>query len=126
MNGNEAHLKKDKATSEHYAWKDVCDGWHFVKNQNLSVIIEKMPPNTAEDMHYHTQARQFFYVLSGVACMTLENEEIDLQTGEGIEINPMQHHQMKNCSECTVEFMVVSSPKSPGDRVNVCNHCKKQ
>ena len=58
-----------RETAEHYNWKTVCDGWHFVQRDDLSVIAEKMPPHTAEDMHYHRQARQFFYILSGQATM---------------------------------------------------------
>lgn len=112
-------MKTSKRTAEHYTWKSVCDGWHLVKDANLSIILEEMPPHTAEDMHYHTRAKQFFYVLSGVACMLLEDEEICLQAGEGIEISPMQRHQMKNDSESAVEFIAISSPKSHGDRVTV-------
>ena len=112
-------MKIDRASAEHYIWKDVCDGWHFVKNENLSIIAEKMPPNTAEDMHCHEKSRQFFYILSGTAHMILDDEIVCLSSGEGIEIPPLTHHQMKNDSDGFVEFFVVSMPKSHGDRIMV-------
>ena len=61
--------KTNRAMALHYFWKKVCEGWHLVERDDLSVIAEKMPPRTAEDMHYHQKAQQFFYVLSGQAAM---------------------------------------------------------
>lgn len=109
----------NRENAEHYKWQTVCDGWHFLKTDELSIIAEKMPPNTCEDMHYHYKARQFFYVLSGEAEMRLQNETIKLKMGSGIEIAPMEIHQMINSSNEAVEFIVVSMPKSHGDKVIV-------
>lgn len=108
--------KIDRHTARHYNWKDVCDGWHFVDRDELSVIAEKMPPHTAEDMHYHSKSRQFFYLLSGLATMKFAEREETLYAGEGIEIAPGETHQMCNHSEQDIEFIVVSMPKSHGDK----------
>jgi hypothetical protein len=51
-------MKISKLTAEHYVWGEGCDGWHLVKNSNLSVIHERMPPNTSEVKHYHEKSRQ--------------------------------------------------------------------
>jgi len=112
-------MKINRDIAEHYIWKHACDGWHFVKNETLSVIAERMPAHTAEDMHYHNKSLQFFYILSGTACMVLNGTEIVLECGEGIEIEPMQQHQIKNNSNSQVEFIVISNPKSHGDKVIV-------
>lgn len=61
----------NRKTTEHYNWKEVCDGWHFVKTDKLSIIAEKMPPHTQEDMHFHLKSKQFFYILSGKAEIKL-------------------------------------------------------
>lgn len=106
----------NRDNAEHYKWKTVCDGWHFLKSDELSVIAEKMPPNTFEDMHYHRKARQFFYILSGEAEMRFEHETIKLKAGTGVEIEPMEIHQMTNTSNESVEFVVISMPKSHGDK----------
>ena len=109
----------NRENAEHYNWKTVCDGWHFLKSDELSITAEKMPPNTFEDMHYHSKARQFFYVLSGEAEMRFRNETLKLKVGTGVEIEQMEIHQMANVSENPVEFIVVSMPKSHGDKVIV-------
>lgn len=105
-----------RETAEHYNWKEVCDGWHFIKTDELSIIAEKMPPHTQEDMHFHRKSKQFFYILSGEAEMRFEKESKTLRAGMGIEVSPMEAHQMRNVSDQDVSFLVVSMPKSQGDR----------
>ena len=51
----------------HYIWGEHCDGWNLVDRADLSVKMERMPPHTAEQEHFHEHARQFFYILKGVA-----------------------------------------------------------
>ena len=112
--------KISRETARHYIWKDVCDGWHFVEQDGLSVIAERMPPGTQEDMHYHQNARQFFYLLAGQAVMRFsDGKEEVLTPGQGIEVPPKQCHQMTNPFSQDAEFMVVSSPKSHGDKICV-------
>ena len=103
--------------AEHYTWGDNCDGWHLVKNDLLSVIQEVMPPGTDEAWHYHDQAQQFFYVLSGEAVMEVNGEEINIQTGHGLPIPNKIPHKIKNVSGEPVHFLVISQPRSHGDRV---------
>ena len=80
-------------TAEHYTWGRGCDGWHFVNRAALSVIRERMPPATSEARHFHTSARQFFYVLSGSAVLEVDGAESVLSTGEGLEVPPGSRHQ---------------------------------
>lgn len=42
--------KVDRQSARHYFWQEICDGWHLVERDDLSIIAEKMPPNTSEDM----------------------------------------------------------------------------
>lgn len=109
----------NRENAKHYHWKNVCDGWHFVDSGDLSIIAERMPPHTAEDMHYHSKARQFFYILTGEAKMELETGELRLEAGTGVEIAPLEAHKMMNTSQSDVEFIVVSVPKSHGDKITL-------
>ncbi len=62
----------DKHHAEHYSWGAACDGWHLVRGADLSVIEERMPSHTSEIRHAHARARQFFWIISGVATIELE------------------------------------------------------
>lgn len=110
-------MKISKQNAEHYIWGDQCDGWHLVKNKELSIIHERMPVQTSEVRHYHNQARQFFFVLSGTATLIMGGERFTLDSQEGIEVPPLIPHQMRNESNGDVEFLVISQPNSRGDRV---------
>jgi mannose-6-phosphate isomerase-like protein (cupin superfamily) len=105
--------------AEHYIWGEICDGWHLVKRGDMSVIQERVPAGAAEVMHYHERARQFFYVLEGEGRMVFEDQEVILEKGQGIEIEPMLKHQFKNNSQTDVHFLVISVPSTHGDRINL-------
>ncbi len=103
--------------AEHYTWGKNCDGWHLVKVDELSVIMEKMPPGTSEVKHFHNKARQFFYIISGEASFEIGEENFILKENEGIEVPPEIPHRISNRSNKEIQFIVVSQPKSHGDRV---------
>lgn len=107
-----------KSNAEHYIWGGHCDGWHLVKNPQLSVIQERMPPGTAEVCHFHHHAQQFFYVLAGEAVMEANGHSTVLAAGEGMWILAGTSHQIRNDSADEVHFLVISQPSSHGDREN--------
>jgi mannose-6-phosphate isomerase-like protein (cupin superfamily) len=109
----------DKSKAEHYNWGEGCDGWHLLKNENLSIIQERVPPGKQEKRHFHTKSRQFFYILRGKAAIEMDETIYQLQTGQSIEIPPGVPHQFMNQSSVEVEFLVISSPKSHGDRTDL-------
>ncbi|MGD9692411.1 MAG: GNAT family N-acetyltransferase [Phycisphaerales bacterium] len=114
--GHNVHQPIDRASAPHYTWGDRCDGWHLVRTSGLSVIEERMPPGAREVRHYHAAARQFFRVLTGTLTMEVDGATHDLRAGEGLEIAPGRAHQAQNRSDDPVEFLVISTPPSHGDR----------
>jgi mannose-6-phosphate isomerase-like protein (cupin superfamily) len=109
-------IKRENA--DHYVWGDNCDGWHLVRDTHLSVIEECMAAGAKETPHRHKNAQQFFYILSGVATMEVEDEVTTLFQGHGLRILPGMRHQMRNESSDPVRFLVISQPPSHGDRFN--------
>jgi quercetin dioxygenase-like cupin family protein len=65
-----------KAFAPHYTWASICDGWSLVDTPGLSVVEERVPPGAEDVRHYHNQARQFFYVLSGTAVLETEGSKV--------------------------------------------------
>lgn len=112
-------MKTNQSAAEHYQWGAGCDGWHLLKQPNLSVIQEQMSPGTSEGKHLHEKAEQFFFVLQGRLRIEINGDTYDLSPREGLHIPPGAEHQVINASEATAEFLVVSSPPSHGDRVAV-------
>ncbi len=112
MNGS---ISIDRA--QHYVWGEGCDGWHLLRSDDLSVIQERVPAGAGEVAHVHRHSHQFFLILEGEGTMVLEEQEITLQKGSGIEIRPGIRHRFCNRTSSDVIFIVVSAPPSHGDRV---------
>ncbi|BCE03800.1 cupin domain-containing protein [Marinicellulosiphila megalodicopiae] len=105
--------------SEHYKWADICDGWHLLKSENLSVIEELVPPGSTETLHYHCRAEQFFYVLSGQATMIINDSRKIIESFSGIYVPKNAKHQLINETDQALRFLVISTPPSHGDRVDI-------
>jgi mannose-6-phosphate isomerase-like protein (cupin superfamily) len=108
--------------AEHYTWpsaisEHLCDGWHLHRSATLSIIEERMPPNTAEQRHLHQRATQFFYVLAGELILEFDGEEHRLPPSTGLTVPAQMQHQVFNRGREDARFLVISQPPSHGDRV---------
>lgn len=102
---------------KHYLWGNNCDGWNLVDQPGLSVKMERMPPHTAEEVHYHEFARQFFFILEGVAVFETSEGRVEVAAQEGLEIPPRLRHRILNETEEDLEFILCSQPSTAGDRI---------
>lgn len=105
-------------TGKHYDWGGNCDGWHLMASPNLSVIQERVPSGSSEVRHLHNRAEQFFYVLKGIATLEVAGVTHVLTPNEGLHVPAGVSHTLSNEHEQTLEFLVVSTPPSHGDREN--------
>jgi mannose-6-phosphate isomerase-like protein (cupin superfamily) len=104
---------------KHYIWGSNCDGWNLSDSPELSVKVERMPPHTGEQEHFHQQARQFFFILKGAAVFVTEEGRINVKAQEGLEIRPGLRHRILNESEEDLEFILCSQPSTASDRINI-------
>lgn len=107
-----------RENAEHYRWGSDCDAWYLVKDPQLSVIEEFMPPGAVEGRHHHKTAQQFFFVLSGEVLLEIEGQTTLIPAGSGVRVLPGQRHQVRNPSSSPVRFLVISQPFSHTDRHN--------
>ncbi len=105
--------------AEHYIWGGDCDGWHLLKSPGLSVIQERVPPGRREVRHYHKQAHQFFFVLSGSATLEVDGRSLTLAAQQGCSVPAGVPHQLSNEDADDLVFLVVSAPRSHGDRIDL-------
>lgn len=102
----------------HYKWGNNCEGWVFVDSDQLSVKQELMPEQTAESLHYHKRAQQFFFILKGVATFEVEGQVFFVNENEGFYIPANKKHRILNDSNCCLEFILSSQPSTNEDRFN--------
>ena len=109
----------DVSSARHYRWGQASDGWQLVDGPDLSVIQERVPPGDQEHRHRHARARQFFYILAGEATLEIDGTSVALTAGQGVEVPPGTPHQFFNRSATDVDMLVISAPRSHGDRVDL-------
>ena len=97
-----------RENAPHNIWGDTCDGWHLLRESNLSVIEERMPRGASEVRYFDRNSHQFFLILSGEAIMEADGEQIILFAGQGVAIPPVTRLQFRNHSEKPVRFLVIS------------------
>jgi len=110
---------KSTKNAAHYKWGNNCDGWHLLKTDSLSVIQERMPLSASEKLHFHMQSQQLFYILSGTATFEIEGEIFTVNSHETIHVPKGKKHYIANLGPAELEFLVISEPKSHGDRTEV-------
>jgi len=110
---------RNRHNAEHYNWGEVCDGWRLLATEDLAVTEERIPPGRGEVRHYHRRARQLFYVIDGQLDIELESTRFRLGIGDALEIPAMSQHKVWNETNGDVSFLVISSPTTRGDRVDV-------
>ena len=110
---------KSIQNAENYKWGDNCDGWHLLKSDSLSVIQERMSPGTSERKHFHNHSQQLFFILSGVATLEIEGQVCVVKSNQSVHIPSGAEHFIANENNQELEFLVISEPKSHGDRVDL-------
>jgi quercetin dioxygenase-like cupin family protein len=105
-----------KDNGRHYLWGGCCDGWHLLESEELSVIEERVPPGAQEHRHRHLRAQQFFYVLDGNALLEVDGREHRLTSGQGLHVPAGAAHQLRNDADGDLRFLLISAPRSHGDR----------
>lgn len=102
----------------HYKWGDNCDGWNFVSKAEAAVKQELMPAQTAEKLHFHTFAEQFFYILKGQATFLIEDETVTVDANNGLQIKAGENHKIMNNGVDDLEFILFSYPSTENDRTD--------
>ncbi|WP_316802019.1 cupin domain-containing protein [Pedobacter nototheniae] len=110
-------LSKENCLS-HYKWGSNCDGWNFISKPDAAIKQELMPAKTAEKLHYHTYAEQFFFILKGEATFLIEGETVKVNANAGLQIEAGNKHKIMNESVHDLEFILFSYPSTHNDRTD--------
>jgi len=109
----------NKNNTIRYQWGNKCEAWTYIQSENVIIKEEIMPPHTEEQLHFHNETEQFFYILDGKASFLLESEKISLSKNEGIKISATQIHKIINETSEELRFLVMSFPGNMNDRINI-------
>jgi len=108
---------RSRQTVTPYSWGNGGQGWRLCDREELQVIEEVLAAGTAEERHYHRNATQVYYILSGTLRVEIDDETLRLASGDAVEISPGTRHLIANDTGAPASLLVISSPSTRNDRV---------
>ncbi|OLC29181.1 MAG: cupin [Verrucomicrobia bacterium 13_1_40CM_4_54_4] len=81
------------------------------KSENLGARLWRLPPKSANTLHKHIRAEEFYFVLEGVGRIRVGNETLTVPKHGGVLVGPDQLRQVFNDTETDVLWLVVAAPE---------------
>ena len=81
------------------------------KSENLGARLWRLPPNSANTLHKHIWAEEFYFVLEGVGRIRVGDETLTVPKHGGVLVGPDQLLQVFNDTETDVLWPIVGGPE---------------
>ena len=81
------------------------------KSENLGARLWLFPPNSANTLHKHVRAEEFYFVVEGVGRMRVGNETLTVPKHGGILVGPSELRQVFNDTKTDVLWLIVGAPE---------------
>jgi mannose-6-phosphate isomerase-like protein (cupin superfamily) len=80
-------------------------------SENLSARLWRLPPKSANTLHKHIRAEEFYFVLEGVGRMRVGDETLTVSKYGGVLVGPDQLRQVFNDTDAEVLWLIVAAPE---------------
>ena len=81
------------------------------KSENLGARLWRLPPNSANTLHKHIRAEEFYFVLEGVGRIRVGDETLTVPKHGGVLVGPDQLRQVFNDTETDALWPIVGGPE---------------
>jgi mannose-6-phosphate isomerase-like protein (cupin superfamily) len=78
---------------------------------NLGARLWRMPPHSANTLHKHVRAEEFYFVLEGVGRLRVGEETLTIPKHGGVLVGPDQLRQVFNDTEEEVLWLILGAPE---------------
>jgi len=80
-------------------------------SENLGARLWRLPPKSANTLHKHIRAEEFYFVLEGVGRLRVGNEILTVPRYGGVLVGPDQLRQVFNDTEAEVLWLILGAPE---------------
>jgi mannose-6-phosphate isomerase-like protein (cupin superfamily) len=77
----------------------------------LGARLWRLPPQSANTLHKHVRAEEFYFVIEGVGRMRVGNETLTIPRLGGVLVGPSVLRQIFNDSDSETLWLVVGAPE---------------
>ena len=80
-------------------------------SENLGARLWRLPPKSANTLHKHIRAEEFYFVLEGVGRLRVGDETLTVPKYGGVLIGPGELRQVFNDTDLEVLWLIVAAPE---------------
>lgn len=80
-------------------------------SENLGARLWRLPPHSANTLHKHIRAEEFYFVLEGTGRMRIGGAALTVPKYGGVLVGPNQLRQVFNDTGDEVLWLIVSGPE---------------
>ncbi|MBL9211957.1 MAG: cupin domain-containing protein [Opitutaceae bacterium] len=114
---------------EDHAWKvanpmkiPYADLLEHTKSEILGARLWRLPPRSANTLHRHVKAEEFYFVLEGVGRMRVGDETLTVPKYGGVLVGPALMRQVFNDTDADVLWLITGAPEQefgPGEKFDL-------
>jgi len=79
--------------------------------ENLGARLWRLPPKSANTLHKHIRAEEFYFVLEGEGRMRVGEETLTVPKYGGVLVGPDQLRQVFNDTDTEVLWLIIGAPE---------------
>jgi mannose-6-phosphate isomerase-like protein (cupin superfamily) len=80
-------------------------------SENLGARLWRLPPKSANTLHKHVRAEEFYFVLKGTGRMRVGNETLTVPEHGGVLVGPDQLRQVFNDTDAEALWLIIGGPE---------------
>jgi len=80
-------------------------------SENMGARLWRMPPWSANTLHKHIRAEEFYFVLEGTGRMRIGGETVTVPKYGGVLVGPDQLRQVFNDTDQDVLWLIIGAPE---------------
>ena len=80
-------------------------------SENIGARLWRLPPKSANTLHKHIRAEEFYFVLEGVGRLRVGGETLTVPKYGGVLVGPEQIRQVFNDTDEEVLWLIIGAPE---------------
>ncbi len=80
-------------------------------SENMGARLWRMPPHSANTLHKHIRAEEFYFVLEGTGRLRIGEETVTIPKYGGVLVGPDQLRQVFNDTDEEVLWLIIGAPE---------------
>lgn len=80
-------------------------------SENMGARLWRLPPRSANTLHKHIRAEEFYFVLEGTGRMRVGDETLTVPKYGGVLVRPDQLRQVFNDTDAEALWLIIGAPE---------------